>query len=301
MDVDVCGPSVPRMLGLEGEEIHQSSAGWSPVYVSEGLGVMSIGFLLPDPDDAVIWRGPRKSGLIKQFLRDVDWGALDVLVVDSPPGTSDEHISLVQLLKSAGRFATGNGAAGNGAEGTGADSRGDGTASTPPAPRRRVADGAVIVSTPQEVACADVRKEVSFCRKTGVDVIGIVQNMAGLRVTVARGAWVDAASGLDVSDRVRAALVAAGLDPAAVATQLQVFPPTPGAGGVEELARRAGAPMLGTLPLDPALGAACERGVSALELGGEGADAIRGVVQAVLKAIGEEPRDQAGESAMHDE
>ena len=69
LDIDICGPSIPRMLGLEGEEIHSSAAGWSPVYVSDTLGVMSIGFLLPDKDDAVIWRGPRKNGLIKQFLK----------------------------------------------------------------------------------------------------------------------------------------------------------------------------------------------------------------------------------------
>ena len=69
LDIDICGPSIPRMLGLEGEEIHSSAGGWSPVYVTDNLGVMSIGFLLPDKDDAVIWRGPRKNGLIKQFLK----------------------------------------------------------------------------------------------------------------------------------------------------------------------------------------------------------------------------------------
>ena len=69
LDIDICGPSVPRMLGLEGQEIHQSGAGWSPVYVEDNLGVMSIGFMLPNPDDAVIWRGPRKNSLIKQFLK----------------------------------------------------------------------------------------------------------------------------------------------------------------------------------------------------------------------------------------
>ena len=148
LDIDICGPSIPRMLGLEGEEVHQSSGGWSPVFVSDNLGVMSIGFMLSNPDDAVIWRGPRKNGLIKQFLKDVDWGQLDYLVrapsqtpclsrshtppaqiVDAPPGTSDEHISITQYLKACG------------------------------------VDGAVIVTTPQEVSLADVRKEISFCQK----------------------------------------------------------------------------------------------------------------------------------------
>ena len=100
LDIDICGPSIPRMLGLVGHEVHQSSAGWSPVYVEDNLGVMSIGFMLPNSDDAVIWRGPKKNGLIKQFLSDVDWGELDYLIIDTPPGTSDEHISIVQYLKS---------------------------------------------------------------------------------------------------------------------------------------------------------------------------------------------------------
>lgn len=94
LDIDICGPSIPKMLGLEGEEIHQSSSGWSPVFVEDNLGVMSIGFMLQGADDPVIWRGPRKNGLIKQFLRDVDWGELDYLVIDSPPGTQPSAASL---------------------------------------------------------------------------------------------------------------------------------------------------------------------------------------------------------------
>ena len=81
MDIDICGPSVPKMFGVEGEEVHQSNMGWSPVYVDDNLGVMSIGFMLPDPNEAVVWRGPRKTALIKQFVKDVDWGELDFLVV----------------------------------------------------------------------------------------------------------------------------------------------------------------------------------------------------------------------------
>jgi len=130
LDIDICGPSVPKMFGVEGEEVHQSNMGWSPVYVEDNLGVMSIGFMLPDPNEAVVWRGPRKNALIKQFVKDVDWGELDYLVVDAPPGTSDEHISVVQYLQPDAQF-----------------------------------DGAVIVSTPQEVSLIDVRKEINFCRK----------------------------------------------------------------------------------------------------------------------------------------
>ena len=107
---------------------------------------MSIGFMLPSKDDAIIWRGPRKNGLIKQFLTDVTWNELDFLIVDTPPGTSDEHISVVQYLKSAS------------------------------------IDGAVVITTPQEVSMADVRKELNFCRKTGLNVLGVVENMADIRL-----------------------------------------------------------------------------------------------------------------------
>jgi hypothetical protein len=119
------------VLGLVGHEVHQSASGWSPVYVEDNLGVMSIGFMLPSKDDAIIWRGPRKNGLIKQFLTDVVWNELDYLIIDTPPGTSDEHISIVQYLKSTN------------------------------------IDGAVCITTPQEISMADVRKELNFCKKTG--------------------------------------------------------------------------------------------------------------------------------------
>lgn len=138
LDIDICGPSIPRMLGLVGHEVHQSASGWSPVYVEDNLGVMSIGFMLPSKDDAVIWRGPRKTGLIKQFLTDVVWNELDYLIVDTPPGTSDEHISVVQYLKNS------------------------------------KIDGAIVVTTPQEVSMADVRKELNFCKKTGESSLSCV-------------------------------------------------------------------------------------------------------------------------------
>jgi Mrp family chromosome partitioning ATPase len=142
LDLDLCGPSIPRTMGLEGQEVHKSSDGWSPVFVTENLAVMSIGFLLPSKDDAVIWRGPKKNGLIKQFLVDVDWGELDFLIVDTPPGTSDEHISIVQYLNM--------------------DSE---------------RDGAILVTTGQKLSVNDVRKEINFCKKTNVNILGIVENM----------------------------------------------------------------------------------------------------------------------------
>ncbi|GKD76396.1 cytosolic Fe-S cluster assembly factor NBP35 [Tanacetum coccineum] len=143
LDIDICGPSIPKMLGLEGQEVHVNNLGWSPVYV-DSIGVMSIGFMLHDPDDAVIWRGARKADHIKKFVKNVYWGELDFLIVDAPPGTSDEQIEISQLLK------------------------------------KRGIDGAIIVSTPQQVSLIDNRKMVNFCKKVGIQVLGIVENMSGL-------------------------------------------------------------------------------------------------------------------------
>lgn len=142
-DVDICGPSIPRMMGVNTESIHPSSSGWSPVYAADNLGIMSIQFMLPNQDDAVIWKGPKKNGLIKQFLKDVEWGVLDYLFIDTPPGTSDEHLSVNSYLKESG------------------------------------VDGAIIVTTPQEVSLLDARKEIDFCQKAGIAVLGIVENMSG--------------------------------------------------------------------------------------------------------------------------
>ena len=152
MDIDITGPSLPRIMGADGEQIHESSTGWTPVYLRENLSLISMSFLLPTPDTPIIWRGPKKNGMIKQFIKDVDWDELDFLVIDTPPGTSDEHLSISTFLRQAG-------------EGSGTTDGG--------------VDGALIVTTPQEVALLDVRKELDFCRKAGIRVLGIVENMSG--------------------------------------------------------------------------------------------------------------------------
>jgi Mrp family chromosome partitioning ATPase/predicted Fe-Mo cluster-binding NifX family protein len=141
LDIDIHGPSIPKMLGLVGARVSGGERGMQPVQAQDGLKVMSIGLLLEGRDDAVIWRGPRKYSVISQFLGDVDWGDLDFLIVDSPPGTGDEPLSVVQLI-------------------------GD-------------PDGAVIVTTPQAVAVQDVRRSITFCRKLGLHVVGIIENMSG--------------------------------------------------------------------------------------------------------------------------
>ncbi len=140
LDVDIHGPSVPTMLGLERETVHGQEGELIPIEVG-GLKVLSMGFLLRSQDDAVIWRGPMKMGVIKQFLKDVAWGDLDYLIIDSPPGTGDEPLSVCQLI---GKL-----------------------------------DGAVIVTTPQKVAVVDVRKAITFCRQLQVPVLGVVENMSG--------------------------------------------------------------------------------------------------------------------------
>jgi len=141
LDVDVHGPSIPKLLGLEGQQISIAGDAMLPVRVNDHLTVMSIGFLLQKNTDAVIWRGPRKFHAIRQFLKDVAWGPLDYLVVDSPPGTGDEPMSVTQL------------------------------AGSPAA--------AVIVTTPQDVAISDVRRCVSFCHAMSLPIAGILENMSG--------------------------------------------------------------------------------------------------------------------------
>ncbi|KAK4888435.1 cytosolic Fe-S cluster assembly factor cfd1 [Elasticomyces elasticus] len=165
LDVDLTGPSIPRFFGIENEKVRQAPGGWIPVPVHEqqtasengnghavggghgSLHCMSLGFLLANRGDAVVWRGPKKTAMVRQFLSDVHWGALDYLLIDTPPGTSDEHISLVEtLLKEA---------------------------------RSEQMAGAVIVTTPQAISISDVKKEINFCRKTGVQILGVIENMAG--------------------------------------------------------------------------------------------------------------------------
>ena len=141
LDVDVHGPSVPRLLKMNGERPRFDESRLIPVPWSDRLGVMSVGFLVSNDSEAVIWRGPRKTSIIEQFLREVTWGDLDFLVVDCPPGTGDEPLSVLQHLQ----------------------------------PDVHV----VVVTTPQEVAVADVRRSISFCRTVGAPILGIVENMSG--------------------------------------------------------------------------------------------------------------------------
>lgn len=193
LDIDICGPSIPTIMGVAGEQVHQSGSGWSPIYVEDNLAVMSVGFLLPNADDAVIWRGPKKNGLIKQFLRDVDWGQQDFLLVDTPPGTSDEHLSIVQYLKGSGLT------------------------------------GAVIVSTPPEISLSDVRKEINFCHRVNMPILGVIENMSQFVCP-----HCDCKS--DILPRY--------------------------SGGSQQMCKEMEVPFLGSIPLDPRLAQCSDEGES---------------------------------------
>jgi ATP-binding protein involved in chromosome partitioning len=187
LDLDIHGPNIPKMLGIEDQRPAVLENAMEPVHVTGKLAVMSMAFLLPDTSSPVIWRGPMKMAVIQQFLSEVNWGPLDYLIVDLPPGTGDEALSIVQLAPNV--------------------------------------QGAVIVTTPQDVAVLDAVKAVKFIEKLELPVIGIIENMSGM-VCPHCGDTVD------------------------------LF----GRGGGEKAARELGVPFLGAIPLDPAMVKAGDEG-----------------------------------------
>ncbi len=222
LDVDIHGPSIPRMMQLEGARVASEDGAIVPVLVGD-MKVLSLGFLLRSAEDAVIWRGPMKMGVIKQFLKDTEWGDLDYLIIDSPPGTGDEPLSVCQLIEDA--------------------------------------DGAVIVTTPQQVAVADVRRSVTFCRSLNLPILGVVENMSG---------FVCPKCG-EVTEIFKT-------------------------GGGEQMAGEMGVPFLGKVPLDPQVGEACDAGTPYVHryAQSETAKAFRHVIQPILALDGAEaaPSDQ---------
>lgn len=141
LDVDIHGPNIAKMLGVEGKRLYSSESGIEPLPVSSNLKAVSIAMLMENKDQPIAWRGPLKMMTIKQFLSEVNWGKLDYLIIDSPPGTGDEPLSVCQLIPDI--------------------------------------TGAIIVTTSQDVAILDSRKSVLFAKELGVDVIGLVENMSG--------------------------------------------------------------------------------------------------------------------------
>ncbi len=142
LDADIHGPDIAKMLRIEDAQLEANDNGILPVFVPPRLKVISMAFLSPDRDQPIVWRGPLKMGAIRKFIEDVIWGDLDYLIVDLPPGTGDEPLTVAQLIKDA--------------------------------------DGSIIVTTPQDVALLDSRKTVRFSEGLNLPVIGIVENMAGL-------------------------------------------------------------------------------------------------------------------------
>jgi ATP-binding protein involved in chromosome partitioning len=191
LDVDLHGPSIPRMLGISGMFAVDDAKRMVPHAYNERLHVVSIECLLEDRDAAVIWRGPVKHGVIQQFIRDVSWGDLDYLIIDSPPGTGDEPLSVAQTIADA---------------------------------------HAVIVTTPQEVALADVRKSINFCRKVQMPILGLVENMNGF-----------------------------------ICPHCEREVPLLGKGGGAKTAERMNVHLLGSLPFDPRVVEAADLGQSLLD------------------------------------
>lgn len=218
LDLDIHGPSVPRMLDLEGASLQHDNDVLIPVQLG-ALRIMSIGFLLSAPDQAVIWRGPMKTGVTRQFIKDVAWGELDYLVIDCPPGTGDEPLSVAQLIPDA--------------------------------------DGAVIVTTPQEVALADVRKCLDFCRQLDVPVLGVIENMSGF-------ACPKCGEVVDIFKK----------------------------GGGERIATEMGVPFAGCIPIDAAVVASGDQGrpFAYHNKGGPGAQAFARVAEVLLERIENHPR-----------
>lgn len=214
LDVDIHGPSIPKLMGLEGNRPSADAAGIQPLSVSPNLKVMSIGFLLESERDAVIWRGPMKYSVIQQFLRDVAWGELDYLIIDSPPGTGDEPLSVAQLV---GQPAS-----------------------------------AIVVTTPQDVAVADVRRSITFCRQVHLQVLGIVENMNGFACPHCG----------KTSDLFKA-------------------------GGGEALASEMSVPFLGRVPLDPQVVVSGDAGTPFISrfTGSAAARAFDPMVRLILAAL----------------
>ncbi len=222
LDADIHGPSMPTMLRTGNIAVKTDGRSIIPVQ-SNGLKVMSVEFLLQHRDQALIVRGPMKTGMLRQFLQDVDWGDLDYLVIDSPPGTGDEPLSLCQLIEEA--------------------------------------DGAVVVTTPQEVAAADVRKSVNFCRALKLPVLGIVENMSGFACPKCG----------EVTD---------------------IF----NTGGGERMAQEFGVPFLGKIPIDPAVSAACDEGTPFVQhyARTKTAGAVENMISKVLETL-DSVRKQRGD------
>jgi len=220
LDADIYGPSLPTMMGIEGHPTSKDGKRIQPLQ-RFGVKLMSIGFLLEDPKQAVVWRGPMLHGALQQFVGDVDWGALDYLIIDSPPGTGDVALTLAQKLRIT---------------------------------------GAIIVTTPQEVALQDVYKSVSMCQKLDVPILGVVENMSH---------FVDSAG-----------------------VKHEIF----GNGGGAKIAEFAGAPLFGQIPIDAQVRQWGDQGTPIVQAApaSPASEAFSSVADALAERIAKEHFDRSG-------
>lgn len=235
LDIDIHGPSIPKLLNLEDRGVLPEGDKIKPILYGDTLKIMSIGFLLQNQSDALIWRGPMKHNVIKQFVTDVSWGELDYLVVDCPPGTGDEPLSIVQLL---GFGQTQNEAS-----------------ARPPAG----ADGAIVVTTPQQLSVVDVKKCITFCRQLNLPILGIIENMSGFVCPHCNN-------------------------------RTDIFK---GSGG-KQMAEEFNVPFLGSIPMDPAMVIACDSGEPFIRFDNQGpvAQALKHAFEPLLRPDATSPKSK---------
>ncbi|MFQ6040967.1 MAG: P-loop NTPase [Candidatus Poribacteria bacterium] len=216
LDADIDGPNIPKLLGIENHQIFTVGGKIAPAPVAENLKVISMAFLLRDKDIPVIWRGPMKANAIRQFLGDVNWGALDYLIVDLPPGTGDAPLSIAQLIEGM--------------------------------------DGMIVVTTPQEVALMDSRKAINFAKALNVPVIGVIENMSGMKCPHC-------------------------------GKEIDLFK----TGGGERAALQLGVPFLGRVPFDPKIAEVAAFGITFVRKypSSEAAEAFTQIVAEVVEFVGE--------------
>ena len=219
LDVDLHGPSIPILMNVHGGLNMTGTGAVEPYRFSDNLGIVSMGMLLGDRDTAVIWRGPLKIGAIRQFISDIEWADLDYLVVDSPPGTGDEPLTVAQTIPDA---------------------------------------EAVIVTTPQEVSLSDVRKSINFCRQVNMKILGVVENMSDFPCPHC-------------------------------GEKISLF----GSGGGAKMASQMGVPLLGEIPMDPAIVPLSDKGGLGSLLDKSGPE-IRRAYDTIVNKITEESQNGKG-------
>jgi len=212
LDCDIHGPTIPTLLGMEAQRITQTTEGFKPIQATKHLKVLSMGFLINNNDDPIIWRGPMKMGAIRQLLGDFNWGTLDYLIIDLPPGTGDEPLTIAQLIPKL--------------------------------------TGAVIVTTPQDVALISVRKSITFVKKIQVPILGLIENMSGFSCPHC-------------------------------GKEINIFKK----GGGEQAATEFSIPFLGSIPLDPQIVTKGDKGGTLLDADDAITQSLYGIINQIEREL----------------